>query len=85
MAQLGTRENPITHDGPDRRWKFCKCANCSRIEQCTPMLDFYSQKDRDALWCQRCTLAAHKKDGQAVVMQLRDKPLFVVPPNKAKN
>jgi hypothetical protein len=44
MANLGTEENPFTHqlvDGYERREKWCKCGNCGYLAVCLPNNDFY--------------------------------------------
>lgn len=49
---------PITHDGPDRCWKICKCAGCGMEAVCTPSLDFYTLPDDPTklLYCERCIM-----------------------------
>ncbi len=50
---LGSKENPITHGGPDRRYKFCLCRKCKQVKHCTPNDDFWG-KDGQPLLCSDC-------------------------------
>lgn len=46
---------PITHGGPDRAYKLCKCSKCGLVEQCTPHRDFYTTDDlKGPLLCETC-------------------------------
>lgn len=55
-AELGTPENPYTHDdaGADRRFKWCRCHDCKRVAVCLPDDDFYVKDDGDPLRCESC-------------------------------
>jgi hypothetical protein len=53
----GTRANPITHGGPDRRHRWCRCSDCGCVALCTPRFDFYTRQDpRGPLVCERCLM-----------------------------
>ena len=48
---------PITNEGPERRWQYCRCAMCKLVGQCTPDTDYYTTKyavDPTALLCENC-------------------------------
>jgi len=44
-----------THRTTDLRRKLCKCCSCGKIERCTPMTDFYGEKD-EPVQCEVCML-----------------------------
>jgi hypothetical protein len=51
---------PITHGGPDRRYRECRCSRCGLVATCKPMSDFYTRtKDGSTgpLYCLSCLLA----------------------------
>jgi len=53
-----TEHTPITHGGPDRCYKICKCSKCSTVRECTPSFDFYTLDeeggDLGPLVCESC-------------------------------
>lgn len=53
----------ITHGGPARGFKMCRCAGCKVEAICTPQFDFYTLKERDGdgtgpLYCYPCLCEA---------------------------
>lgn len=56
---MNTPENPITHGGEDRGYKFCLCSECGMTAQCTPRFDFYTRTEagpNGPLVCERCIM-----------------------------
>lgn len=56
----GTQENPYTlrdvrgSSFHERRYKFCECSRCGKVERCTPEHDFYLDKAETRLYCESC-------------------------------
>ena len=45
---------PLTHEGPDRRWKMCLCSKCGTVAEGTPTFDFYDSGPGTPLVCENC-------------------------------
>lgn len=46
-----TRHDASQHE---RRFKWCRCAKCNTVGQCTPNSDFYDADGYVGLFCHRC-------------------------------
>lgn len=63
-AELGSRENPFTHDTRNMGYRWCKCSACGETHRCVPSFDFYitgAQMDGTTglpLTCERCFRSA---------------------------
>jgi hypothetical protein len=64
-------EPVITHDGPDRRNKMCRCSRCKKVELCTPSRDFYGY-DGAPLVCEDCFHRKVREQHPGVIMSRFD-------------
>ena len=53
---MNTTEPIITHGGPDRRHRLCRCSKCGIIRRCESGLDFYTENPEGPLVCEHCLL-----------------------------
>jgi hypothetical protein len=46
----------VTHGGPERQYKTCKCTRCGTVGKCTPQSDFFTLTAEPVgpLYCGRC-------------------------------
>lgn len=58
------KTDAITHGGPDRGYKLCRCSDCGVEAVCTPMCDFYTLPGNDTgpLLCETCVLKPEERN-----------------------
>ncbi len=62
----------ITHGGPDRVHKVCRCSICGCQEMCTLFNDFYTPKGEPEgpLMCERCVRAGRRPTPKVVELDM---------------
>jgi hypothetical protein len=57
----------VTHAGPERRYRMCRCSVCGIVERCTPRRDFYGTNGKP-LVCEDCFAAELRCQGIVAVI-----------------